>query len=302
MDPSSLNESTFLLSDESNNRIAGIVTATGDTTTFTPAAHLSGNTKYIATFTTGAKDRAGGNFLQTEYTWSFTVDSVPPEITGSAPKGFEVALDSIMSVDFREDMDPARINAASFNVKDVNNNPVVGTVAYSSKKATFTPTNGLHSSEVYTATISIAVVDLAGNPLSSDYSWTFYTKALETGSWQPIFPPNSQTYRWHVTTAWTDHELIILDTICPGKYDYVSNVWGAISTAGSPTIADSKAVWTGTDVVTWGGHDGLNYLNTGGRYSPATDTWKKVSLLGAPSARKSQAAVDGNRDGQLGRI
>lgn len=37
------------------------------------------------------------------------------------------------------------------------------------------------------------------------------------------------------------------------------------------------AVWTGVEMLVWGGFDGLNYLNTGGRYSPWSDSWLPTS-------------------------
>jgi hypothetical protein len=49
-------------------------------------------------------------------------------------------------------------------------------LAYAGQTATFTPTNGLEADTTYTATIA-AVQDLAGNPLGSDYAWSFTTAA-----------------------------------------------------------------------------------------------------------------------------
>ncbi|HSM15028.1 MAG TPA: kelch repeat-containing protein, partial [Thermoanaerobaculia bacterium] len=43
------------------------------------------------------------------------------------------------------------------------------------------------------------------------------------------------------------------------------------------------AVWTGTEMIVWGGFDGSSRLDTGGRYDPATDIWVATSRAGAPS-------------------
>lgn len=51
------------------------------------------------------------------------------------------------------------------------------------------------------------------------------------------------------------------------------------------------AVWTGSLMVVWGGSDGIRYLNTGGRYDPATDHWTLTSMVGAPAARDLHTAV-----------
>ena len=43
------------------------------------------------------------------------------------------------------------------------------------------------------------------------------------------------------------------------------------------------AVWTGSDMIVWGGFDLTNSLvNSGGIYNPATDSWSLTSLAGAP--------------------
>ncbi len=77
MDPSTINVLTFLLK-QGVNPIAGVVTYSGTTATFTPSANFSANTVYTATITTGAKDPTG-NSLAADYTWSFTtVASIPP--------------------------------------------------------------------------------------------------------------------------------------------------------------------------------------------------------------------------------
>jgi len=55
--------------------------------------------------------------------------------------------------------------------------------------------------------------------------------------------------------------------------------------------AAHSAVWTGREMIVWGGGVDGSFLNTGGRYLPATDTWRAASLRGAPSPRWFHAAV-----------
>jgi hypothetical protein len=50
-------------------------------------------------------------------------------------------------------------------------------------------------------------------------------------------------------------------------------------------------VWTGSEVVVWGGWDDLDFYNTGGIYDPGTNSWKPTSMTNAPSARFAHAAV-----------
>lgn len=50
-------------------------------------------------------------------------------------------------------------------------------------------------------------------------------------------------------------------------------------------------VWTGSEMIVWGGNANGSLLDTGGRYDPVTDSWRGISTRGAPSARSSAAAV-----------
>ncbi|MET0623773.1 MAG: hypothetical protein ABW250_12385 [Pyrinomonadaceae bacterium] len=49
--------------------------------------------------------------------------------------------------------------------------------------------------------------------------------------------------------------------------------------------ATGTAVWTGTEMLVWGGKD------SGSRYNPATDTWTPTSTINAPSSRSRHTAV-----------
>ncbi len=70
MDPSTINSSTFLLT-QGSTAVSGTVTYSGTTATFTPSDPLSAGTTYTATITTGAKSLTG-NSLAANTVWSFT--------------------------------------------------------------------------------------------------------------------------------------------------------------------------------------------------------------------------------------
>src|SRR5438094_884619 len=44
-------------------------------------------------------------------------------------------------------------------------------------------------------------------------------------------------------------------------------------------------------MIVWGGGDDVSYFDTGGRYSPATDSWMPTSATNAPTARKYDTTV-----------
>ncbi len=55
---------------------------------------------------------------------------------------------------------------------------------------------------------------------------------------------------------------------------------------------DHSAVWTGTELIVWGGSTWeLAYERTGGRYNPATNSWQATTLTNAPSGRNLHQAV-----------
>ena len=73
----------------------------------------------------------------------------------------------------------------------------------------------------------------------------------------------------------------------------VEDTWTATSTTNAPSArAGHTAVWTGSEMIVWGGGaSGPTYLNTGGRYNPSTDSWTATSTTNAPSARSGHTAV-----------
>src|SRR5262249_26586901 len=50
------------------------------------------------------------------------------------------------------------------------------------------------------------------------------------------------------------------------------------------------AVWTGSEMIVWGGDNDYGLLNSGGRYYPGSDTWAPSSPA-SPSSRYSHTAV-----------
>jgi N-acetylneuraminic acid mutarotase len=85
-----------------------------------------------------------------------------------------------------------------------------------------------------------------------------------------------------------------------GKFNPNTGKWQPISTLNAPTARQGhKAVWTGKEMIVWGGLGNTNYsrpgsgtpLNTGARYNPSTDTWTAIETDGAPSPREGFSLV-----------
>ncbi len=69
-----------------------------------------------------------------------------------------------------------------------------------------------------------------------------------------------------------------------------TDLWQAKARGITARVGHS-VVWTGTEMIAWGGGGEGAFFRSGGRYNLATDTWVATSLENAPTARWFQSAV-----------
>ena len=167
--------------------------AASQTATLTPASALPANTVCQATISTAATDSTG-IALAAPFTWTFSTaastDVTRPTVTITLPANAasSVPTNTRITAAFSKAMAASSVNNTTFTVVDATlGTPVPGTVTYTaaSNTATFTPgTLPLAGGDLFTARISAAATDLAGNglagssaalPAASDYVWTFTT-------------------------------------------------------------------------------------------------------------------------------
>ncbi len=195
---------TFTVTGPGTTAVSGVVTYASRTAVFTPAAVLTVGVTYTATITTAATDLAGNQLAGNQppplpaasnYVWTFTtgptLDTTRPRVTLTVPATTipgptpGVPINTAITALFSEDMAPATITVDSFTVTGPGGAAVAGGVSYASRTAIFTPVAALAPNTTYTATITKAATDLAGNqlagnqppplPAASDYIWTFRT-------------------------------------------------------------------------------------------------------------------------------
>jgi cysteine-rich repeat protein len=79
------------------------------------------------------------------------------------------------------------------------------------------------------------------------------------------------------------------------RYEPVSDTWLPVALAGAPSErVFATAVWTGTDVIVWGGTNAIDagtFLPSGATWSAATDAWRGLAAVGAPTARAEHTAA-----------
>jgi N-acetylneuraminic acid mutarotase len=68
--------------------------------------------------------------------------------------------------------------------------------------------------------------------------------------------------------------------------------WETTTTSNAPSARYlHTAVWTGSEMIIWGGYNDSGALNTGGRYNPSTDSWAPTSTTNAPTFPNGHTAV-----------
>jgi N-acetylneuraminic acid mutarotase len=125
-----------------------------------------------------------------------------------------------------------------------------------------------------------------------------------TDTWLPTSTgANVPDPLWGYSAVWTGTEMIVWggeseDGSCRvntgARYNPSTDTW--LPTSTGPNVPSVRhlhaAVWTGTEMIVWGGSDGSSPFDTGGRYNAATDTWLPTSTgPNVPSGRHLHAAV-----------
>jgi hypothetical protein len=182
MNSASISATSFTVTGP-GGAVAGTVSFSGLTATFTPAAALAFGATYTGTITTGATD-LGGTPLQANYVWTFTTVAPPLVVVSTIPVNTAtgVPLTQVLSATFNETLSCATLAspAASFVLTGPGATAVAGAVSCAGAVASFTPAADLVVNTVYTATITTGAQDLAGTALGANYVWTFRTLPAPT--------------------------------------------------------------------------------------------------------------------------
>jgi N-acetylneuraminic acid mutarotase len=127
----------------------------------------------------------------------------------------------------------------------------------------------------------------------------------QANSWSSISTVNAPYARTLHAAVWSGSQMIVWggtgkttgSLYDGGRYTPQNNTWIPISTVGAPSSrAEHTAVWTGSEMVVWGGYrtdasTPFAWRVGGGRYNPATDTWKGLPTVGSPSSRIGHTAI-----------
>jgi len=110
------------------------------------------------------------------------VDKTAPTLKAKTPTGMGVARNTNVTATFSENTDKASIESVgtvklALVGKKGQTTPVAASVTYNpaTEIVTLDPTTNLGNKTTYTATITTAAKDLAGNALAQSMTWTFTT-------------------------------------------------------------------------------------------------------------------------------
>ncbi|MHC4599590.1 MAG: Kelch repeat-containing protein [Planctomycetota bacterium] len=135
-------------------------------------------------------------------------------------------------------------------------------------------------------------------------AWTGTEMVVWGGVWGPVcadgarYAPSSDTWtvmassslrpRWAHSLVWTGTEIVIwggqdnggnmrtnLNT--GGHYDPATDTWAPFG-GGPGSRYDHTAVWTGAEMIVWGGYGAASLLDDGARYDPVARSWSTTSM------------------------
>lgn len=134
----------------------------------------------------------------------------------------------------------------------------------------------------------------ANNPPNHNTLGKVYDLATNVWSDMATAPPEFSG-TGYVTGVWTGTKMILwagqfssANPANAGRYDPATNTWQTVpSIPGDPALPTSgySLIWSGTEMIYWGGGDGATQYNVGYRFNPTTDTWTTMTTSGAPDPR-----------------
>jgi hypothetical protein len=147
----------------------------GNALIFLPNADLAAGTQYTASVSTAAQN-LGGFPLPVAKTWRFTTTNRPIiDRVYPAAGATGVSSSSVTYAIFNKAMDKPSAEAA-FSLKRTSDGaPVSGSFGWYGNALIFLPNAGLAPGTQYTAAVSGAARDLAGNTLANPTTWRYTT-------------------------------------------------------------------------------------------------------------------------------
>jgi len=115
-----------------------------------------------------------------------------------------------------------------------------------------------------------------------------------TRTWRRLHPLPGPTgnYDGSYQAVWTGREMLVFGPFDFQAYTPATNHWRRLRSGG--TGAGALIVWTGRDVLSWGGDCCGDAANAGASFDPATNTWRQLPVSPLAPSQGPQGAWDGH--------
>ena len=283
---------------------------------FTPAGDLQPNTAYEVRVDAAVEDQWGVRLGEAQ-TWAFSTgearDEQAPAVTRRWPDadGCDCASPSTeIQVGFAEPMDPGAFPPDSVSLLTAAGERVEARLEYRVNHLALLPEAPLAARTAYRVQISAGLNDAAGNAAAGASSWVFRTGTdAASGEWRVAeAPPFSLGSGKGV---WTGQSLFLWGAVhrsanvcaepsrCeeeylgrPLSYDPATDSWTEPAfeierydfdqrdyvPEPFPELREAPSlVWTGEEVLLFGGSVEGRSISSGGAYDPSTDSWRLIS-------------------------
>lgn len=252
-----IDPSTLIFTVSNGGSVNGTVNYSGTTAIFTPALNLAGNTTYTARISGSVKDLAG-NAMGLDHVWTLTTgagpDTDPPTVVSNNPisNATGVALDANFEAIFSEEIDCSTVNTSTFAIENAT-----GYInSCSGNKAIFIPNPDLDFNTTYTARIKASVKDIAGNPMASDYTWTFTTGNAPVKVYVPINGGGDMgSFGYHVRVINTENNSV--KWVSGGNLFYAGNPV-SVAVMGNKVFGTNEANGANDPLL----HNAVSIVNT----------------------------------------
>ena len=223
-------------------------------------------------------------------------DTTAPMVSSTLPADLAVDADRLGNVTatFDEGLNAATVDGTNFTVVDADGAAVSGTVSFdaATNVATFTPDNAWNMIALYTATLSTAITDTAGNALANAVTWSFTitdgtmrtAAAVDQGAADSFIPELAVDASGNVISVWIRDSGIGPPDIWTNRYSAATGTWGTsqaletdVGFAFNPVLAMDAA---GNAIAVWDQDDSMAVAKIWARrYDATNDTWGTAVMI-----------------------
>lgn len=113
--------------------------------------------------------------------------------------------------------------------------------------------------------------------------------------WRTLSPPHGPTgsYEGATSAVWTGREVLVVGPFTTLAYEPAANRWRRLPKGPSLGAPSGLLVWTGREMLTWGGGCCGDVSSEGFAFAPATGAWRRLPKAPVPGQQRPLGAWTG---------